>query len=222
MSQSESLRDLFLEGWSFLLIKKLLFKWAMILLILGGINWFLVGVCNLNLVYSLLGEGALATLVYGLIGIAALGVLLDRDTYLPFLGPMVAPCSVLQNRVPPGATKDVQVLVAPHTKLIYWAAEPASEPLKGLASWKEAYDRYENAGVATSDEHGVAHLKVRDPQSYRVPFKGKLEPHVHYRVCGASGWMGRVHTVDMVSHDPEAKEEPFYGNNWADQAASPF
>ena len=207
-----SFQERFVGVWSPLYIKKLLFQWAMILLILGGINWFLVGVFDLNLVSSLFGDGAMATLIYGLIGVAALGVLLDRDTYLPFLGPMVAPCSVLQHRVPPGATKDVQVLVAPNTRLIYWAAEPASEPLKGLSSWKEAYDRYENAGVTTSDDHGVAILKVRDPQAYRVPFKGKLEPHVHYRVCGASGWMGRVQTANMVLHDPEGMEEPFYGD----------
>ena len=163
-----SLSDRLVGVWSPLYIKKLLFKWAMILLILGGINWFLVGVFDLNLVSSLFGNGAMATLIYGLIGVSALGVLLDRDTYLPFLGPMVAPCSVLQHRVPPGATKKVQVLVAPNTKLIYWAAEPASEPLKGLSSWKEAYDTYENAGVITSDEYGVAILKVRDPQAYRV------------------------------------------------------
>jgi len=208
-----------LAGMTPLYVKKLLFKWAMILLILGGINWFLVGVFDMNLVSSLFGDSAMATLIYGLIGVSALGVLLDRDTYLPFLGPMVAPCSVLQHREPPGATKDVKVLVAPHTKLIYWAAEPASEPLKGLASWKEAYDNYENAGVTTSDENGVAVLKVRDPQAYQVPFKGKLEPHVHYRVCGASGWMGRVQTANIVQHDPEGVVEPFYGDAMM-QAAS--
>jgi hypothetical protein len=24
---------------------------------------------------------------------------------------------------------------------------------------------------------------------------GKLKPHIHYRVCGESGWMGRIQTT---------------------------
>jgi aconitase B len=62
-------------------------------------------------------------------------------------------------------------------------------------TWKQAYLDYQNAGVATSNGEGVAVLKIREPQSYRVPFKGELAPHVHYRVCGEAGWMGRIKTV---------------------------
>jgi hypothetical protein len=119
----------------------------------------------------------------------------DRDTYLPFLGPMVAPCSVLQDRVPPGATRDVTVTVTPNSKVLYWAAEPASAKLEKINSWKEAYLQYDNAGVATSDATGKVVLRVRDPQPYTVPMKGRLEPHVHYRICGDAGWMDRIRTV---------------------------
>jgi len=206
-------------------LKKLLFQLAMVLLIVGGLNWFIVGTFEVNVVESLFGNGVYAILIYMLVGVAALGIMFDRDTYLPFLGPMVAPCSVLQDHYPSGATKAVKVIVTPHTKVLYWAAEPANEKLETLPSWKGAYLNYDNAGVTTSNADGVAILKVRDPQSYKVPFKGRLEPHVHYRVCGESGWMGRINTIFVPPNGPEGFEDHKTDKNYkvmnlADSSAS--
>ena len=46
---------------------------AMVLLIVGGLNWGLVGLFSVDLVASFLGEGTMATrVVYMLVGLAAL------------------------------------------------------------------------------------------------------------------------------------------------------
>ena len=46
---------------------------AMILLIVGGLNWGLVGLADFNLVAAIFGDGsALSRLVYILVGLAAL------------------------------------------------------------------------------------------------------------------------------------------------------
>lgn len=46
---------------------------AMILLIVGGVNWGLVGLANLDLVATLFGDGsAVSRIVYILVGLAAL------------------------------------------------------------------------------------------------------------------------------------------------------
>ena len=46
---------------------------AMALLIVGGLNWGLVGIADFNLVAALFGEGsALSRIVYVLVGLAAL------------------------------------------------------------------------------------------------------------------------------------------------------
>ncbi len=46
---------------------------ALVLIIVGGLNWGLVGLLEYNLVDSLFGEGsALARIVYTLVGLAAL------------------------------------------------------------------------------------------------------------------------------------------------------
>jgi len=44
---------------------------AVVLLIVGGLNWGLA-VFNFNLVSALLGTGALAKTIYGLVGISAI------------------------------------------------------------------------------------------------------------------------------------------------------
>jgi len=221
----EQIENRFVGVWASPWIQKWFFKMAMVFLIIGGLNWLLVGLFDLDLVSSLLGKNVMATLVYILVGVSALAIMFDRDTYLPFLGPMVAPCSVLENRDPPGATREVKVIVSPNSKVLYWAAEPASEKLEKLNSWKQAYLEYSNAGVTTSDRDGVAVLKVREPQSYKVPFMGQLAPHVHYRVCGDAGWMGRIETAfldkEKVDGFEDMKTDKNYKvKNLADTSAS--
>jgi uncharacterized membrane protein YuzA (DUF378 family) len=206
-------------------VKKLLFQVVMMLLIACGVNFVLLGLFEVDILGDILGDGVFDIVLYVLIGLSILFVATDRDTYLPFLGPMVAPCSVLKDQSPSGATKNIKVTVAPHTKVLYWAAEPATENLKRVPTWKEAYLQYNNAGVATSDVDGVAVLKVRDPQPYRVPFKGLLAPHVHYRVCGEAGWMGPIRTTFVNPSAPEGFKDALKGVkgrkgcNYADSAA---
>jgi uncharacterized membrane protein YuzA (DUF378 family) len=49
---------------------------TLILLIVGGLNWGLVGLLNFDLVAALLGSGSmLARIVYGLVGLSALSQL---------------------------------------------------------------------------------------------------------------------------------------------------
>jgi uncharacterized membrane protein YuzA (DUF378 family) len=187
-------------------IEKLLFKISMFFVLLGALNWLFIGAFDINLVTTIVGHNVVTTIIYIVIGICALTMMFKRDTYLPFLGPMIAPCSILQNREPPGATKEVKLIITPNTKVMYWAAEPANDALKTVVSWKEAYQKYENAGVATSNGEGVVILKVRSPQGYTVPFHGKLNPHIHYRVCGEAGFMETVRTVSIDKSEPEGLE----------------
>jgi uncharacterized membrane protein YuzA (DUF378 family) len=178
-------------------MSKLVHKFAVVLLVVGALNWGLVGGFRINLVERLLGKGSMGSrIVYILVGLAALSVAFNRDTYLPFLGESVFPCSVLPDQVPAGATRTVQVKVEPHSKVVYWASEPADG--NEVKTYKDAYRQYQNAGVATADATGVATLKVREPQPYTVPFKGRLDSHVHFRVCGPEGFVGRIKTVFLA------------------------
>ena len=135
-----------------------------------------------------------------LIALAALYIGTQRDSYLPFLGETVIPCSVLRDRIPDHA--DVEVTVdhlKPGAKVIFWAAEPATEGLAKIQDWQRAYLELANAGVATVTAAGTATLRIRKPQPYTVPLMGRLESHVHWRSCQDGGFMGPVQ-ITTVAH----------------------
>jgi uncharacterized membrane protein YuzA (DUF378 family) len=178
-------------------MSKLYYKVAIIFVLVGAINWGLIGFSKINLVERIFGKSMIARIIYVLVGIAALSVAFNRDTYLPFLGESVFPCSILPDQIPAGATRSVQVRVEPGNKVVYWASEPDDNDGQ-IPTYKGAYRNYENAGVATADAQGTAILKVREPQAYKVPIKGRLEPHVHFRVCGPTGFIGRIKTLFLA------------------------
>ena len=194
-----------------LYLSKFAHKIAIVLLIVGGLNWLMVGAFDVDVVRAALGSGILSSIVYIAVGIGALSVMFNRDTYLPFLGESIAPCANLQDRVPPGATREVRVAVPSGSKVLYWASEPAAAGLETANSWKQAYGQYENAGIATADGNGVALLRVRDPQPYAVPWKGKIDSHVHYRICQPNGFMSRVETAYVAGNQVEGFVCPMQG-----------
>ena len=188
-----------------------LYAIAMLFLVIGGLNWGYVAFTGKDLISYALGKGALTNAIFLFVGVAALSIAFFRDTYLPFLGGAVMPCSILKEQTPEGADTEVRVFVEPGTKVMYWAAEPANKDLKKVQDWRQAYISYRNAGVAVADADGYATLKVRRPQSYLVPFKGELQPHIHYRVCHGEGMMARVMTVtlDGKEYFENPEEEDF-------------
>ena len=176
--------------------QKMLNKMATILLVILALNYGLVGLNRVNLLERMFTKGTwLLRGFYLLVGVAALSMAFNRDTYLPFLGETVFPCTLLQEQAPPGATRSVQVRVEPKAKVLYWATEP-SDGSVDLKPFDVAYGGYKNAGVAIADHNGFVMLKVREPQEYTVPFKGRLEQHIHFRVCSeVAGLVGRIKTV---------------------------
>jgi uncharacterized membrane protein YuzA (DUF378 family) len=179
--------------------KKKLYALAIVLLVIGGINWGIYAATGKDVITRLFGKGTMITnAILIIVAVAAIAVALYRDSYLPFLGPTVIPCAVMAPRVPEGADAEVTVHVAPHAKVVYWAAESGSDAGKTPF---EAYGAYENAGVAIADDTGAAVLHVRRPISYRVPVAGELAPHVHYRVCEPTGFAGAVRTIRFDGYE---------------------
>lgn len=179
----------------FTYIQKKLFKLAIIVLLIGAFNWLSIGVTGVNFVERFLGK-QIARIIYIIVGIAALSIMFNRDTYLPFLGETVMPCAAIPESTPQGANVEMRVSELPiGAKVLYWAAEPETEKLKELKDWRKAYMKFENAGVTVVGQDGIAILRVRKPQPYTVPWKGELEPHIHFRICGNDGMLGRIKTI---------------------------
>jgi uncharacterized membrane protein YuzA (DUF378 family) len=180
---------------------KKIYMFAVLLLVIGGLNWGYCGVFGKDLVSQTVGKinPMISRVIFVLVGLAALYVGFSRDTYLPFLGETLVPCSVLVEKTPDGANVSKEVLVTPGAKVLFWASEPQTEHFEKLNDWRKAYLEYANAGVTTADATGRATLRVRKPQPYSVPMKGRLESHIHYRVCGSNGFIGPVKTIFIGS-----------------------
>jgi uncharacterized membrane protein YuzA (DUF378 family) len=178
-------------------------KWAhlvaMVLVVIGGLAWGILGLFGVNIVAAIFGKGVVANVIYTLVGIAAVIVAVDRASYLPFLGETVMPCSLLSDKEPEHADASVEINgLEPGTKVLYWATEPATEGLARIVDWRRAYLEFANAGVTTVDRTGRAVLRVRRPQPYTVPVAGRLEAHVHWRACGDNGMLGPVRTTPLA------------------------
>ena len=175
---------------------------AMVLLVIGGLNWGVKSFMGKDLVTYVTGRNViLANAIFAAVGVAALFIGLHRDSYLPFLGKSLIPCEVLKPLTPENADISTDVVVGPGVKVLYWAAEPANKDLHELNDWQQAYLGYRNAGVAIANASGTVTLKVRKPQPYTVPIRGALSPHIHYRKCMGNGLIGRVYTVGLDSKE---------------------
>jgi hypothetical protein len=176
------------------------------LVLVGGFNWLSAVFMKKDMVQTLFGNGLITKAIYLAVGIAALSLFLSRDIYLPFLGETLVPSAAFATRTPDNANQEVNISVAPNTKVLYWAAEPKDASSNSVNNWDAAYTDYTNSGVTISDDKGTAILRIRgSPQSYKVPFKGELKPHIHYRIAKNNGMMGPVETYFLNN----GKVEPF-------------
>ena len=127
---------------------------------------------------------------------------LNRDYYLPFLGDSVFPTGLLGDNILPNSSDlTIDLKVKPNTKIIYWASEPCEVTQscdKSIMAW-DAYKNYENSGITTSNNVGLAIVKIRSPQFYKVPYKTDiLKPHVHYREVLADGMLSKIKTHKLT------------------------
>jgi uncharacterized membrane protein YuzA (DUF378 family) len=186
-------------------MNKKIYMCVIFLVIAGGVNYLSMSILGKDFVRSLLGKRKTAIL-YLVIGLCALLLCFRRDVYLPFLGQAFIPSGALQPKTPTGATDSVKIRVTPGAKVIYWASEP--DPLADTAnppSWEVAYGDYDNSGIVIADDKGEAVLPIRGPpQPYKVPMKGRIESHVHFRVEEMRGLFGPVKTKYTKSGRVEA------------------
>ncbi len=186
------------------IVKINLYRALLYIIVIGAINWGLVGIFDFDLVRSfgnLFGSNAdgVSRFIYITVAMSALVLIVQRDARLPFLGMTVVP-QPMNNYKPSGelVSKVVKDL-PPNVKVVYWAAQTSD---KIVDNPTEAYGDYSNQGVTTTDENGVATFEVRNPTSYKIPsyydpFIGTLKPHIHYRYWTSAGMASRIYTTNI-------------------------
>ena len=174
-------------------------KYALILVIVGAINWgaFAFGYNFVELLKDQVdlffnSNTQIDKVIYILIALAAFK-LMNRDTYLPFLGKTVMPTAVIPLKENKNQQDTITIKVQPNSKVIYWAAKKLNND--NHIVW-DAYDDYSNSGVVMSDSSGVAKLKLQKGSGYLVPWGNKkIPPHLHYRYELKPGKFSRIETV---------------------------
>ena len=147
------------------------------------------------------GGSALSRIGGLLVLVSALGLMMSRDTFLPFLGfSAVPPAAFVSERVPDKADLETMISVADAadgSRVIYWGAGPEKAPGAVFADPWAAYADYANTGVAVVRD-GIAKLRFQCPSQYKVGgrfINRTLDRHLHYRVCCAmTGMLGPVQT----------------------------
>jgi uncharacterized membrane protein YuzA (DUF378 family) len=183
----------------------------MILVILGSLNWGIVGIFRINLLEQLFDEPKIRVILYIIIGLAGLYLLFRRDTYLPFLSEGVLPEALLKEKRPEHFEKEILIHTVPNSTIAYWASDsPSKKVVQKIQRAELAYDKFENSGVVKADAKGNARLFIDTPQRYEVGSLGinkTLPRHLHYRVF-KDWYMSPVYTVMLESYS-EKKNEPF-------------
>ena len=89
----------------------LLKMFAIALVMVGSLNWGLVGLFDFNAVQAIgaVTHVAITKLIYLLVALSAIFLAFRRDTYLPFLGKTAFPCGSLAEKIPDKADTTVQV-----------------------------------------------------------------------------------------------------------------
>jgi len=172
------------------------------IVIIGALNWGTTAF-GYNLVEMLsnsingyLGyQSHFDKIIYVIVALAAVKMMFNRNTWLPFLGYSVFPTqSLLPNKSNPIGNAIVKVTVKPNTRIAYWAALP--KQTQDTPYVDDAYGKFENSGVVMSDNNGVANLLILPGSEYRIPSGRVIDRHIHYRELDLpAGMMGRIETV---------------------------
>jgi len=170
---------------------------VIIVVLIGALNWGLIGAININLVQqfsSLFNQNSymVSRIIYIIVGLCSLLLIFNRDTYLPFLGEAVIPEQKLSTPEIKDEVKVVLKNLPSDVKVIYWAAQSSDNTFDNPI---DAYGDYSNQGVVISNNNGEATLIFNKPAAYKIPSGRTLKPHVHYRYWTEYGIASPVNMV---------------------------
>jgi len=173
-----------------------LYLLAMLLVIIGGLNWGFIGVFGRNLIEEfnqwLFKSEWFSRSVYIIIAIASLYLLFKKHSFRPFKGATSMSTSNLEYD---HSYSEFSVRVeAPNAVgVVYWAAnlrKPPTDPI-------DAYDDYLNSGYVPVDSDSKATLYFKCPVTYKVWGEGDHKKHIHYRLVYAHGENGGLNISEI-------------------------
>lgn len=182
-----------------------LYLLAMLLIIIGGLNWGSIALFGKNLVEELnnltFNNEWFNKFIYILIAVSAIYLLFKKHTFLPFLGPTVLPTNNMKfNHT--YSDLSIRVDAADASGVVYWAAKPSNVPMNNPS---DAYDNYLNSGYVPVDSDGKATLFFKCPGSYKIWGWKHMPKHIHYRLIYSQGENGGLNISDIKTVDVKCK-----------------
>lgn len=161
---------------------------AIILIIIGGLNWGSIGLFGTNLVEELnnwtFRNKWFTNSIYILVGIAAIYLIFQRDIFLPFLSDTIVPINNYKYYHNNNSNSSIRINAQGATGVIYWAANPGHLSTNP----RDAYDQYQNSGYVPVNADGTALLFFNCPRQYQVMGGFRTLPkHIHYRLVYGHG-----------------------------------
>ena len=129
--------------------------------------------------------------------ISTLLLLLNRDSFLPFLGESFIPEIFLDMKLrkPKNVERTIEIYTDANREVVYWAADPGKDIKK---TWKKGYNKFENSGIVVSGKDGIAKIPIQCPSRYIVHGYKVLPKHLHYRIYNKNTQMlGRIQTITL-------------------------
>jgi hypothetical protein len=134
----------------------------------------------------------ISNFIFIITGVSIILLSIKKYTWLPFLGEMVLPATLINETKNIGDTS-IKIKIKPNTKVAYWSSLPLNEEKPSV---EKAYGDYSNAGVSKSDNNGFVTLTFNKGTGYVVPSGRFIKPHIHYRVLNEEWSMiGPVKTI---------------------------
>jgi hypothetical protein len=153
---------------------------AKFIMAFAAMNYAISKMHNVDLISMITRNETALYAIYTTILIVAVFHLVQRDYYLPFLGPTVIP---IKESETVGKLIDVKLTGLPaNTRVLYWAANESENTFNNPL---EAYRGYGNSGLTKTNEKGDVVIRMNCPSDYYVSkfgFNKHLQRHVHYRV----------------------------------------
>ena len=171
-----------------------------IIIAIAIIHIAIITFANKNIISDHIENQTIAKLLYVIVSIAGIYMITQRTYYLPFLGETVLPASVLAPKVQKSYDDEIRIEVPGRVvKVVYWAADKQNNDDKTIKSWNDAYNKFDNSGVALVSNN-VAIMKIQRPQTYTVGQFGvtrQLPAHIHYRLVYMDGTMSEIYTYNI-------------------------
>jgi hypothetical protein len=173
---------------------------TMPVLLLIVINYTLTSYCNKYDIFNYINNNKFKKVILTLLSIYSLYLLLNRNTYLPFLGETVLPSKLLCNNqtnnniINNNNLIHLKINTDKNTEKIIWWAADSDNPNVVIDNPKDAYKKYNNSGVSLVYD-GVSEVVLLCPKSY-IAGGRELPKHLHYRES-KKDILGDVKTINI-------------------------